>query len=164
VTAIAGIVDGGTVWLGGDSACTNEKSFELMIQARAKVFKRGPFVIGGCGTAVWTELLARLRPPKDAPLTWLTDAVSESGHRPDKSDAALVGYRGRLYSFEADGAALYMLAGGFGAEGSGSPAVYGALYAMRDSRLPPKKRLAVALEAAEARYANVRRPFRYCHT
>jgi hypothetical protein len=164
MTAIAGIVNAGVVWLGGDSACTNEKTFELMIQARAKVFKRGPFVIGGCGTAVWCELLARLRPPADAQLAWLTNAVSEAGHRPDASDAALVGFRGRLYSFEADGAAVYMLAGGFGAEGSGSPAVYGALFALRSTAMTPRRRLAIALEAAESRFANVRRPFRYVHT
>lgn len=168
MTAIAGVVEGGTVWLGGDSANTTEDD-ELVIQAQSKAFQRGPFVIGGCGSVWWCEWLSQLRPPKSAGIAWFRSELTKLADLElDDDDGALVGFGGALWSCEGKSTGIYRLAGKFGAIGAGGPAAWGTLWTMQRegtwSDYGPRERLRFALECAESRYSSVRRPFRYCHT
>jgi hypothetical protein len=44
MTCIVGLVDGGRVWLGGDSAGVS--GWDLTVRADRKVFRNGPYVMG----------------------------------------------------------------------------------------------------------------------
>lgn len=163
LTAIAGIVDGATVWLAGDSANTTDDHC-LIIQAQSKVFKRAPFVLGGCGTAYWCEWLLSLSPPKGAGIKWLRDSIVAlaEGHELDECDGGLVGYNGALWALEGKAGVVYRVAGKIAADGDGGDVAYGSL--CRTAHLSPRARLTLALSDAESRCSTVRRPFRYCHT
>lgn len=175
MTAIVGVVEGTTIWLGGDSAVEDEDG-NLFTQGMSKVFRKGPCVVGPCGHAIWEDAIRALRmpPERGGDYEWLRSAFGDAIRTlelwdDDKSDCAkeeseaLIGYRGRIWSLGGDGA-IFPLAGKIAACGSGGAAGYGALWALKQSRMKPGRRLRIALEAAESRTPNVRRPFRYCHT
>jgi hypothetical protein len=54
MTAIVGITDGSTVFIGGDSAGSN--SYNLTVRKDTKVFRAGEFVIGFT-TSFWGNYL-----------------------------------------------------------------------------------------------------------
>ncbi len=70
----------------------------------------------------------------------------------------LVGVRGQLFAVYDD-YQVGKAADGFAAVGSGSQIALGALYATAGTGMKPKKRVEVALHAAERFSAGVRGPF-----
>lgn len=173
MTCIVGLVDGGTVHIGGDSAGIS--GWTLALRADPKVFRNGPFLIGFTSSFRMGQLLAHaFTPPpraidQDIYAYMVTSFVSavrdclkaggfaERHSEAEKGGDFLVGYRGRLFLVEAD----YQVGeevGGMAACGCGREVALGALFAA--ASLPPRERIKIALEAAERFNAGVRGPFR----
>jgi ATP-dependent protease HslVU (ClpYQ) peptidase subunit len=174
VTAIVGLVHERAVHLGGDSA--GVAGWSLTVRADSKVFTNGPYVMGFTTSFRMGQLLryALQAPYPEGDLerfmaTTFIDAVrrclkdggwaKKDSEREEGGDF-LVGVHGRLFCVESD----YQVgeaADGYAAIGCGEELALGALYATARSRMSPKKRLRLALEAAERFSAGVRGPFAY---
>lgn len=175
VTCIAAVVEGGTVWMGGDSAAT-DAGWRLVIRADEKVFRNGPMLIGFAGSFRLGQVLRYIfEPPKhprncDAPrymvqhfVEVLRETMKAAGvatkdnNAEEMPDSAfLVGYRGRIFMVDEDFHVAEAI-DGFASVGCGSQVALGALCV---SDGPPRQRIRAALEAAERYHAGVRRPFR----
>jgi len=174
MTVIAGLVEGDRIFMGGDSASSNNDG-DLVMRADQKVFRNGPFLIGFAGSWRMGQLLRYAFVPPKHPkrqdtyrflVTTFIDAVRDclrrggfasKIHDVEEIDGVfLLGYRGRLFIVDAD----YQVAeaiDGFLAIGSGGQIAQGALSATQG--VDPKKRVRQALEAAERYNTGVRRPF-----
>jgi hypothetical protein len=171
MTAVAGIAQGGRVWIGADSAGTG--GYAQTIRADGKVFRNGPFVMGFTSSFRMGQLLRHsFSPPRrhpDDPLEKymvgpFIDAVrdcfkdggfAEEDRKAEVGGTFLVGVSGRLFRIESDyqvGEAV----SGFDAVGSGHDLARGSLFT---SDGKPKARILTALEAAAAMNAGVRGPF-----
>lgn len=176
MTCIVGIVKGGTVWIGGDSAGT-DSSLNRILTRDPKAFVVGDYAFGVSGS------------PK------VMDAVRYGAHIPDwemgvedrshlvnnvvphlretmlKLDCAgptqeggigfkgalLVGFNGRLYQLQSN-FQLVQSSENFASVGSGSALALGALHSSRHET-SPRKRINQALEVAAAGNAGVAPPF-----
>lgn len=173
MTCIVGLVDKGTVYMGGDSCASDYNTY--INSAKGKVFRKGEALIGVCGKSKVIDLLKYHMP--DLPDTnedfeaylrttfmpnvhavikkwaWNTDEQFESEF--------LLGFKGRLYVFQSDFSILDTPA--YGASvGSGCEVAMGSLFTtskLRSRRLTPKNRVMLALEAAEAVVTSVKGPF-----
>ena len=174
MTCIVGVPQGGgRVVMGADSAGLCD--WDLTVRADAKVFTRGPFLMGFTSSFRMGQLLKyRLDVPEHpegmADLEYLStafvDAVREclgdggwrkKEHEREEGGTFLVGYRGRVYEVESD-FQVGEPAAGYAACGCGARIALGALHAL-GVRVPPTERVRRALEAAEALSAGVRGPF-----
>lgn len=175
MTCVAGVVDEGIVYMGADSA--GVAGFDLVVRADGKLFRRGDFLIGFCGSFRIGQLLRyRLKLPvhqdgvdvHEFMATQFVDSVREclrEGGCERKRDEVvsggtfLVGYRSRLFQIESD----YQVgeaAAGIDAVGCGAPAALGAMSALRDvNALRGPNLVHAALQAAERLNAGVRGPF-----
>jgi ATP-dependent protease HslVU (ClpYQ) peptidase subunit len=173
VTCIVAVVEGDSIWMGGDSA--GSAGNWLTIRADQKVFRNGEFIMGFCGSYRMGQLLRYAFVPPKQPrradvhrymvttfVDEVRDTLKKGGFARKKDDveeidgAFLVGYRGRLFEIECDyqvGEAV----DGFAATGSGASIAQGALCVTQG--MDPRKRLRVALDAAERYSTGVRRPF-----
>lgn len=165
MTCIVGIEHKGKVWMGGDSAGTNSMMNQT-IRDDKKVFINGDFIIGFCGSFRMGQLLNyTLKPPVHpegkSDMEYMVGDfmnavkmcldVGEEGLEPN----FLCGYRGKLYEIEGD----YQVGipqKGFAAIGSGGDLATGSIMSSKGN---PKKRILVALKAAESGNAAVRAPF-----
>lgn len=177
MTTIAAVVHAGRVYMGGDSACTEDGS--VWLTAQSKCFRLGPMVVGIVGYSSWEDALrgiTGLRPFSGPPDVWLREEFAPrvreavesyvpEGEERDQSEA-LVGFAGKLWQLEPTGA-VWPIAGSWTAFGAGADAAravlrYTARRAVRAAlKLTPRDRLAAALEAAEALTEGTRKPFRY---
>lgn len=172
MTCIAGIVQGGNVYIIGDSAGVG--GLDLTIRADRKVFVNGDFVMGFTTSFRMGQLIQyafnppKRHPDKDVMAYMVTDFVDAlrnclkcGGFARKDSEAEsggtfLVGYAGRLFSIESD----YQVAEsviGYDAVGCGDAYAKGVLFATYSQ--PPEDRLRLAMQAAEAHSAGVRGPF-----
>lgn len=173
MTCIVGLEHNGRVYIGGDSAGVSD--YDLTVRADEKVFRSGPFVMGFCGSFRMGQLLRyRLEAPKlpkdpDDLDRWMVcefvDAVREclaagdhlkkkAGH--ESEGEFLVGVRGRLFTVQAD----FQVARSshtYDAVGCGANLALGSLFTSEG--VSPRKRVQVALYAAEQFSAGVRGPF-----
>lgn len=174
MTAIVGLVHGGAVHIGGDSAGVS--GWSLTVRADAKVFTNGPYVMGFTTSFRMGQLLryALKAPEPDGDLeafmaTTFVDAARDAlkaggwakkDSEREEGGIFLVGVQGRLFCIESD----YQVAeavDGYAAIGCGEEIALGVLYATTRSRMAPQKRIRLALEAAERFSAGVRGPFAY---
>lgn len=176
MTAVAGIVKDGQVYIGADSAGT-DAHWGQQVRADSKVFTRGEYLIGFTSSFRMGQLL-RYRVDLPEPYEWehdmhafmatrFVDAVRQAfkdyGYAEKDKDREtggtfLVGFRGAIYKIESD-YQVAQSADAFDACGSGDSIVLGALYATERTSLDPDARLALALEAAARYNAAVRPPF-----
>ena len=181
MTAIAGIVEDGKVWMGADSAGVGGLS--LVIRSDPKVFKVGELLMGFCGSFRMGQLLRYfLTPPVpkesqddfDYMVKEFVPAVREimKGHgflnimngveSLDGGSQFLIGRRGALYCIEQD-MQVGQLATPYAATGCGQDLALGSLHTTHqmtgESRMKPRERIEAALKAAEAFSAGVRGPF-----
>jgi hypothetical protein len=172
MTAIAGFVDNGKVWIGGDSA--GVAGFDLTVRADSKVFQNGEFLFGFTSSFRMGQLLRfSFTPPvmkqgQDLYAYMVTDFVNavrdclKAGGYANKKDEEerggtfLVGVRGRLFKIEGDYQVGEPL-GGYDACGCGDQIIAGALFAT--SGMDPAGRMKLALKAAQNHSAGVRGPF-----
>lgn len=177
MTCIAGLTDGDTVYIGGDSAGVS--GYDLTVRADAKVFRNGPFLMGFTTSFRMGQLLRyKLEPPVhpyiemgqpmdvykfmvtsfiDAVRDCLKDGGYAEKHNEAESGGTFpVGYRGHLFVIDSDYQVGESL-DGYNAVGCGAQVALGALHATKGEE--PKQRIRKALEAAERYNAGVRGPF-----
>jgi len=178
MTCIVGIVDKGTVYIGGDSAGLAD--WNVCIRSDKKVFVNNGFAIGFAHSFRLGQLLSySFKPPVPKPredlmrfmATTFIDAVRDclkaGGFATRQADAEiggnfLVGYRGRLFHVNPDyqvGEMEY----GLHAIGCGEAPAMGALHAMPKS-IPARTRVLKALAIAEKCTSGVRGPFHVVST
>jgi len=174
MTCIAGIAEGGAVFIGGDSA--GVAGYDLSVRADAKVFTRGDLIFGFTSSFRMGQLLRYALPdlspkPDDDLEKWLStvfvDAVrktlKDGGFANKKEEVEsggtfLLGVGGRLFMVGSD----YQVGenvDGFDAVGCGQAYALGAFHASRDLRWPPRNKVVRALRAAARFSAGVRDPF-----
>lgn len=171
MTAICGVVEGNTVYIGGDS-CASGESMESWIRNDKKVFRNGPFLIGFAGSWRGGQLLQYkfYPPPQEIYMTAMTYMVTDFvdslrecleenkfNHEKDILNF-LVGYKGNLYTIEAD-LNVGLVCGNFSAVGSGASIALGSLYTTSKFIIPARKRIKLALEAASTFNGGVAPPF-----
>jgi hypothetical protein len=176
MTCIAAVTHAGGVVMGGDSAAIDDR-LDINAGTEPKVWQSGPLMFGACGSFRVSQLLRwHLTIPVPDPdvdpfeyltgplvnamretltiggalTTWQednTEALTESGF--------LIGFAGRVFELYADfgiGEAI----NGYAAVGCGSPYALGVLAATEG--LKPRRRVRLALAAAERHSAGVRGP------
>lgn len=176
MTCIAAVEHAGVVWMGGDSAISDDSFISTFIEP--KVWVNGEFVFGYCdGPRFGAILRHSFVPPKvkgniDKYLTnefvpKLKDAFAKDTELQSDSEGKypqiefLFGLRGKLYVCDS----RYRIGrphDGFAATGSGLHIATGVLYA--NNRLKPRERILQALRAAEKYTPNVRSPFTVVRT
>jgi len=172
MTCIVGVVEGGRVWIGGDSA--GVAGYDLVVRADQKVFRNGPMLFGFTTSFRMGQLLRyALTVPDHHPrvpvekfmTTTFIDSVREclkthgwaSRHEErERGGTFLVGYKGQLFTVASDYQVGVSLVG-FDAVGCGDQVANGALWASKNQ--PAEARVKLALEAAERFSAGVRGPF-----
>ena len=174
MTIVAGIVERGSVYMMADSIGIG--GYDFTIRRDEKMFTVGPFLIGICGSFRMRDLLRYSlnapEPPESMPddeyirtgfINAVRDCLKQGGYAHVENNVEeggnfLVGYRGRLYEVEDDFQVGESL-DGIAAIGCGWSYAKGALHAT--PKLPPRKRLTVALQASERFCAGVRGPYHY---
>lgn len=170
MTCIVGLVDNGSVYIGGDSAGVSGLS--ISIRADEKVFTNGQFIMGFTTSFRMGQLLRyKFDPPQQTGkqgdmeymVTSFIDAVREcfkengfGDKEATKGGTFLVGYKGGLYTINSD-YQVGIPADDYDAVGCGSDLALGALHATKG--MLPTKRIKTALEAASAFSAGVAPPF-----
>jgi len=174
MTCIVGLVDGGKVYIGGDSLGADTSSFECTIRADEKVFVNGKFIMGFTTSFRMGQVLQYVFiPPDHDPrvnafaymVTTFMDALrkcldgagiltTENGVQ--ECGNFLVGYDGHLYHVGPDFQVGESRAP-YDAVGAGSSQALGAMFAT--DGMEPKARIEMALKAAERFCMGVRGPF-----
>jgi len=176
MTCIAGVAKDGKVYMGGDSAITDEGAGIVSRMHLPKVFIKGEFIVGYAGSARFGKLMQhvfiypkvpnniRTSEQLDAFLNGIvvTDlkkqAQEMSLEKEEKEDfAVLVGLRGHLFEFDEDWA-MFEVGRNYNAIGSGAGVALGSLYTT-EAWKDPSKRIRVALEAASLYTPYVGEPF-----
>lgn len=176
MTCIIGLEHDGKVYIGGDAAGSDGSRIVTMVEP--KVFRRGRFLIGYTTSFRMGQLLEHtLKPPAWSERDWAGNlhgfmvarfipavraCLAEGGFLKTSEDVIkggtfLVGYRGRLFAVESD-MQVGRVADGFYAVGSGSDIALGSMHTTRDV-LDPRRRITLALEAAEHFATGVAGPF-----
>ncbi len=173
MTCIVGLVDKGTVYMGGDSCASGHNSY-LNI-GTVKVFHKGEALIGVCGSTKVIDLL-RYHLPDLPPTDENFDAYLRTTFMPnvfnlmkrwtwnndeEYESEFLLGFKGKLYVFQNDFSIIGTPTYGY-AIGSGGEVACGSLVTsskIRSRSLTPRKRVMLALEAAEAVVTSVKGPF-----
>lgn len=171
MTCIVGLVDSGTVYIGGDSAGTSD--WHLTIRADRKVFRNGDFIMGFTSSFRMGQLLAHsFSPPprRQGTLTYaymVTDFIdgvreclkrggfAKKDNDQETAGTFLVGYDSRLFEINSDYQVGESVCGYLTA-GCGRDIALGSLHS---STGDPSSRVFAALTAAEHFNAGVRGPF-----
>lgn len=180
MTCIAAVVDGDNIYMGGDSAGISDDSvYSLGIGAESKIWEKDGILFGASGSfrvsqvLRWQMSLPQYNPDAE-PLEYLTGplatamreslmvhgalSVWEEDSTENIDGSLLVGYGKRVFEIFGD-FGVGELVHGYGSVGCGSPIAMGALAATESTKIKPKKRITMALEAAERHSAGVRGPF-----
>ena len=171
MTAIVGLAQAGSVYVGGDSAGVSGMS--LTVRADTKVFRKDRYLFGFTTSFRMGQLIRySLTLPKPGGdldsfmATTFIDAVRDclkaggwAAKENDREEGGtfLVGVRGQLFAVYDD-YQVARAADGFAAVGCGDQIALGALYATADLGMGPRRRVRTALAAAERFSAGVRGP------
>lgn len=172
MTCIIGLIDRGTVYMGGDSAGSN--GWNMMTMANPKVFVNKEMIIGYTGSFRMGQLLQySLRLPEQkessdmeylvgAFTNCVRDLYRNSGllvkvNEKEEGGTFLVGYKGNLYRIESD-FSIIQVAHNYTACGSGQDFALGAMYATSDMQ-DPVRRIEIALNSASEFSCSVRGPY-----
>lgn len=174
MTAIVGLVHSdGSVHMGGDSAGVS--GWSLTVRADTKVFHNGPYLFGFTTSFRMGQLIHHaFTPPKPTAkglerfmstvfIDALRACLKEGGWARKDNDREeggtfLVGVGGQLFVVQDD-YQVGQAADSYAAVGCGDQIALGALYATAGTTMPARKRIRLALEAAERFSAGVRSPF-----
>lgn len=177
MTCIVGLEQDGIIYMGSDSAITDSPSMALRIMDDPKICVNDDMIIGCSSSLRILQLMHHAldvpdKPQKKSDLEFLVtdfvDAVrtlqKDKGSMKKENEFEthdahiLLGYNGRLYCMEDD-FQIYKIPDKWHAVGCGADLALGAMHATANLRLKPEDRVRMALEAAEAYSAGVRRPF-----
>jgi len=183
MTCIVALIDGNKVYMGGDSAASDDKSGLILQRTDPKVFKVGQYGIGFTDSFRMGQVLQyNWKPPVYTPTrnnsnldkfmrTKFVDSVKEAfqengygkfGAGTEEGDEGgifviAVAGTGRIFTMESDfhiGEADVQ----YMAEGSGQQLALGSLFTSSNIKTP-RKRVRMALEAAAKFIMSVRGPF-----
>ncbi|HEX7735352.1 MAG TPA: hypothetical protein VF458_10825 [Ktedonobacteraceae bacterium] len=172
MTCSVGVIENGVVHIGGDTAGVS--GWHLTLRKDKKVFRNGPFLIGGTSSFRMLQLLhhAFVPPAYDPAVdlekylaTTFIDAIrqcfKDGGYAQKSSEQEtggvfLVGFEKRLFVIDSDYQVGETL-DGYAAVGCGADVALGVLYATPD--MQAARRVELALKAAEAHNNGVRGPF-----
>ena len=179
MTCIAAVVGkDGVVYMGGDSAGIEVDTFDLGIGKETKVWTSGGILFGACGSFRVSQVLRWHMniPPANLtgePIQYITgplvdamrNALEASGaltvweedHTESMGGGLLIGYAGRVFEMWGD-FGVGELIHDYGATGCGGPIACGSMATTEGLDIKPKKRVQLALEAAERHSAGVRGP------
>ena len=174
MTAIAGFVDGSTVWVGADSSITDcDYTATNLIE---KAFIVGPYVVGGSGDLRTLQVLRYSWNPPNPPRSrdklsefmcsdfvgTISKALTSAGVDLGSADFGLVvGVKARIFEI-ADDLSVVEPMDGIAASGSGRDLALGSLLSTTRWK-NPVDRISMALEAAASRNAHVRSPWTIVH-
>ena len=172
MTVIAGVVSGGKVWIGGDSAGVNDRG-DLQLRKDSKVFRFGQLLIGCSGSWRINQRIKYLSPTSLEPpetsvnahwylcncvLPWLREFTKDL---PEEEFELLIGFCGHLFHTYGARQVSEEIAG-YEACGCGAQVSRGSLFTSSLSArmdMNPKWRIENALQAAERFCSGVRGPF-----
>jgi len=172
MTCIVGLVHKDKVYMGGDSCGSSVSSWTYV--GNPKVFKvQNKFLIGCTSSFRMIDLLThKLNVQREHPddsddlfmrttfIEGVRNCLKEGGFAktsaPESGGNFLVGYNGKLYEVQGDYSILNCPDWG-SSVGSGEGPARGSLWTTRNDK-DPKKRVQIALEAAEAVVPSVRGP------
>lgn len=170
MTCIVGLEDRGAVYIGGDSAATNDAGHSSL-RADPKVFRLGNLLVGCAGSFRMAQLIrfeAKLPAHKKSDtnhayivrrvIAAIRKCLTAGGFKDECGGNFIVGYQGRLYEIGCD-FDVAPAAESYCAIGSGEPIALGAMYTSADLGWSPEARIRTALEAAERYNTGVRGPF-----
>lgn len=174
MTCIVGVKYNKKVYIGGDSAMTNQIG-QQSLSAESKVFINGKVAFGICGSpkVINPLMLAKLPKRKFGQnirefvskelIPSIQNALREGGcvieskeHGEHFEGAMLLGYEGNLYRLESN-FQIITDAHGFDSVGSGADIAIGSLHATK--KLNPRQRILKALQASAIGNSGVRPPF-----
>lgn len=177
MTCIIGLVEGNTVYMGGDTLASDMVGSHVVTRKDDKVFFNEEFLIGFCGSYRVGQLLRYAFVPPDVPskkedmaymVTDFIDAwravqkekgsLKKADEEESHPSSFIVGWRGRLYVVEED-FDVGQPADEYYAVGGGAQLAFGSLHSTRDMQLSPTQRIVMALDAAAAYNASVRAPY-----
>ncbi len=178
MTTIVGLVQDDEVWMGGDSAFSDEYTTQVTIMKDPKVFVNNGVLLGFCGSARMGNLLrwSFLPPTQDIRMddeeyvhTVFIDAVRDTFREGGFAEIArnveravesafLIGYRGHLYLVD-EGFDVSTPADPYTSVGCGAQIALGAMHVSQALDLEPKDRIVRALKASERFSNGVRGPF-----
>ncbi len=176
MTCIVGLVQDDKVYIGGDSLGADENGGTL-INAEAKVFRSGAFLIGKSGSMRMGQIMRHVfklpeynthdLDKKDAISCYMATLFVQEmkacfdklEYKEEEKGALLVGFQGRLFKISADNFQVEEDIGGYNAIGIGHEIAKGSLWTTRGMDMPPESRLELALKACADHNAFVRCPF-----
>ena len=177
MTCVVGLLDKGDVWMGADSlaSCGDEFVEECGV---SKMFRKGPFIVGLAGSPRAKQIMQYSMDVPDHPTRMTCDeymatrfvdalrtCLKDGGYAKKENEVEeidsnyLVGYRGRVFVLHTD----YQVAtphDEFTAIGSGRDFAHASLFTTKEMKMPPKKRVFLALKAAAKYSPSVGGPFR----
>jgi len=175
VTCIIGVLDGGKVYLGGDSCGSDGYTYEDC--CHSKVFKVGDFVIGGTTSFRMLDLLEySLTLPEGQPFakadmdkfmrTTFVNAVrkclKEGGFvrfkdSVEQGGTFLIGYKDKIWRMQDDFSVISRF--DYDAVGCGAQAAMGSLFTTKNENMTTHERIEIAMKAAESVLVGVKGPF-----
>ena len=177
MTCIVGYIAKNKVYIGADSIGSNGYTKEK--RKDVKVFKVGEFLLGCTSSFRMIQLLQfKLKLPKikvdifEYMCTSFVDAARkcfkdggflEVDNQVDTGGHFLVGYKSRLFAIGTDFQVAEVV-DKYQACGVGESIALGAMYALRKTKLSPKKRIKAALKASAHHSVGVGKPFVVKHT
>jgi len=174
MTAIVGLVDNGTVYMGADSAGV-DSCYNLTVRADRKLFIKKDFLFGftssfRMGQLLQYKLSLPIRDKEQDIFNFMVcdfvEAVrtclkqggyAKKDNEVESSGTFLVGYQGRLFKIDSD----YQVGEnvcGYDACGCGESYALGSLFS-HNGHMEGEPRVLLALEAAQQFSAGVRGPF-----
>ena len=177
MTAIAGLVHGSDVWIGGDAAGVSGDG--VTIRLDPKVFINKDYLIGITSSFRMRDILQYKFEPPDLPQDRSPDGLRKflatvfvdelrcvfklSGFSKDISGEEsgglfLLGMCGHLYEIDSDYQVGEPL-DGMGAVGAGYQTCLGSLFTTAYTHFDPHYRIQLALQAAERQITSVNGPF-----
>lgn len=174
MTAIAGLMDSGQVWIGGDSA--GVAGYSRTVRADVKVFANAGYIFGFTDSFRMGQLIrCAWVPPQPSDnedvyeflVTRFIDDLRtmlkaggfvEVLNNVETGGSFLMGFRGQLYNVDSD-FQVGIPAIGYDARGCGEDLVLGSLFTSAGGRMSPRTRITRALDAASAFSAGVCPPY-----
>ena len=181
MTCIVGLLDGGEVYIGGDSAGVNMAAYSIAGRKDEKVFGNGEFIFGFTSSFRMGQLLRyAFNPPPyytDVDLykymvTDFVDAIrwclkkggyAQKEKEEESGGTFLVGFKGHLFMIE-DNYQVAEHCDPYFSVGCGEEYAKGCLYALQDTNMTPEEKIIKALKAAEKFSIGVRGPFNIIKT
>ena len=167
MTAIVALIEDDVVYMGGDGA--GVAGLSLVMRKDPKVFKNGSFVIGFTTSFRMGQLLRyKFKPPKHpdniSDNVYMNTLFIDKVRRCFEDNAYkeggnfIVGYKGKLFIIDNDFQVGIPVVP-YASVGCGHDLCKGSLHSTQKLDIDPKKRIKMALEAAEVFSGGVSKPF-----